>query len=132
MTLIYILVGVGLGFFVAACLMVYVISSCAKGSDKDRAHRVKIDEQLIGQQKQIMFATARVADALEQMNPEVSELRRYLDGWSITGDNIGDIRRKCFLPWASSWNSIVRDETAKRENMKPSLAIAQGIAECQK
>jgi hypothetical protein len=43
------------------------------------------------------------------------ELRAYLDTLTITGDTIGDIRRRCFVPWESEWNGIVRDETAKRE-----------------
>jgi hypothetical protein len=33
-------------------------------------------------------------------------------------DNIGQIRRQLFVPWSSSWNSLVRDETAERENKK--------------
>jgi hypothetical protein len=43
------------------------------------------------------------------------ELRRWLDEKTITSENIGDIRRSCFMPWASSWNGLVRDETAERE-----------------
>jgi hypothetical protein len=43
------------------------------------------------------------------------ELRVYLDTLTITGDNIGDIRRQCFVPWDSAWNAWVRDETASRE-----------------
>lgn len=45
-----------------------------------------------------------------------TELRKWLDTQDITGDNIGDIRRQCFVPWDSAWNSLVRDETAAREN----------------
>ena len=45
----------------------------------------------------------------------MDELRAYLDQQTITGENIGDIRRSCFVPWDSRWNGIVRDETAKRE-----------------
>lgn len=44
------------------------------------------------------------------------ELRNYLDTLKIDGDNIGEIRRSLFVPWDSSWNGIVRDETALREN----------------
>lgn len=47
------------------------------------------------------------------------ELEAYLDGLTITGDNIGDIRRSLFMPWKSVWNGIVRDETAKREQPAP-------------
>ncbi len=43
-------------------------------------------------------------------------LRGYLDGLTITSNNIGDIRRSLFLPFDCEWNRIVRDETAKREN----------------
>jgi hypothetical protein len=46
------------------------------------------------------------------------ELRAYLDTLTITGDNIGDIRRSLFMPWDSPWNGWVRDETAERENLK--------------
>ena len=54
------------------------------------------------------------------MNPEtggemVMELRRWLDEQTITSDNIGDIRRRCFMPFPSAWNALVRDETAERE-----------------
>ena len=43
------------------------------------------------------------------------ELIKWLDTQVITQDNIGDIRRACFVPWDSKWNEIVRDETATRE-----------------
>lgn len=43
------------------------------------------------------------------------ELRTYLDTLTITGDTIGDIRRRLFMPWDSEWNGWVRDETASRE-----------------
>lgn len=43
------------------------------------------------------------------------ELRLYLDALAIDGDNIGEIRRRLFVPWDSAWNGIVRDETAMRE-----------------
>lgn len=49
----------------------------------------------------------------------MDELRTYLDGLTITGDNIGDIRRSLFMPFDSAWNGIVRDETAKREQATP-------------
>lgn len=44
-----------------------------------------------------------------------SELRRWLDEQTITSENIGEIRRRCFMPWGSAWNALVRDETAERE-----------------
>lgn len=44
-----------------------------------------------------------------------NELRAYLDGLTITGDNIGEIRRSLFMPWDSPWNDVVREETANRE-----------------
>ena len=43
------------------------------------------------------------------------ELRQWLDSQHINGDNIGTIRRQCFMPWDSAWNALVRDETAARE-----------------
>lgn len=45
----------------------------------------------------------------------ISELEAYLDGITINGDTIGNIRRSCFVPWDSEWNGIVRDLTAQRE-----------------
>jgi uncharacterized protein len=48
--------------------------------------------------------------------PLKSELRIYLDGQKINSENIGEIRRACFVPWDSEWNAFVRDETAAREN----------------
>ena len=45
----------------------------------------------------------------------VVELREYLDKIAITPNNIGEVRRLCFVPWDSEWNGLVRDETAKRE-----------------
>jgi RNase P subunit RPR2 len=53
------------------------------------------------------------------------ELAKYLDTLTITGDNIGDIRRECFVPWDSQWNGIVRDETAAREG-RPAAATISG------
>lgn len=47
-----------------------------------------------------------------------NELVRWLDGQHITSENIGQIRRACFVPWDSEWNTIVRIETAERENGK--------------
>lgn len=44
------------------------------------------------------------------------ELINWLNKQTITSDNIGEIRRSCFVPWDSEWNGIVRDETAIREN----------------
>jgi hypothetical protein len=49
----------------------------------------------------------------------VSELVHYLDGLRITSDNIGQIRRECFVSWSSAYNGIVRDETAAREGKEP-------------
>lgn len=48
------------------------------------------------------------------MNLE-QELTEWLDTLTITGDNIGEIRRSCFMPWDGKWNGIVRDKTAERE-----------------
>lgn len=44
-----------------------------------------------------------------------SELRQWLNSQDINGETIGTIRRKCFMPWDSAWNALVRDETAARE-----------------
>ena len=43
------------------------------------------------------------------------ELQTHLDTIHIDGSNIGEIRHSLFLPWDSSWNGWVRDETASRE-----------------
>lgn len=45
----------------------------------------------------------------------VQELTKWLDQQEITAENIGTIRGRCFVPWDSHWNAIVRDETAARE-----------------
>lgn len=45
----------------------------------------------------------------------IQELVTYLDSQSITEDNIGQIRRACFVPWDSEWNAIVRVETGRVE-----------------
>lgn len=47
------------------------------------------------------------------------EMQAYLDTLTITGDNIGDIRRSLFMPFDSAWNGLVRDETAEREGLLP-------------
>lgn len=52
------------------------------------------------------------------------ELRRWLDLQTITSDNIGSIRRRCFMPWDSAWNALVRDETAMREKSPSTKAQA--------
>lgn len=52
------------------------------------------------------------------------ELVAYLAAQVITRENIGDIRRRCFVPWDSAWNAIVRDETAKREKAPPEALAA--------
>ena len=44
------------------------------------------------------------------------ELCDHLDSLNITSENIGEVRRSLFLPFQTSWNGLVRDETAKREN----------------
>jgi hypothetical protein len=60
----------------------------------------------------------------------INELRTYLDTQVITGDNIGDIRRQCFMPWSSEWNGIVRDETAQRERPADSRPYLCLCANC--
>lgn len=44
------------------------------------------------------------------------ELLTWLDSQEITSRNIGNIRRKCMMPFDTAWNTFVRDETASREN----------------
>ncbi|HEU4344048.1 MAG TPA: hypothetical protein VFU31_21035 [Candidatus Binatia bacterium] len=44
------------------------------------------------------------------------ELLTWLDSQEITSGNIGNIRRKCLMPFDTAWNAFVRDETAAREN----------------
>ena len=46
----------------------------------------------------------------------VAELLDYLDSIEITSDNIGAIRARLLTPWSYSFNAVVRDETARREN----------------
>jgi hypothetical protein len=53
------------------------------------------------------------------------ELADWLDTQIITGDNIGDVRRACFVPWDSQWNGVVRDETAAREGKPPRRSAGQ-------
>lgn len=66
-----------------------------------------------------VFNSARVLAASVSDDAGLrGELRVYLDTLSITGDNIGDIRRSLFVPWESSWNGWVRDETAAREQRR--------------
>jgi hypothetical protein len=61
----------------------------------------------------------------------MEELRQqlivYLDSLVITSNNIGDIRRSCFMPWDSAWNAIVRDETAQRENGREKTAARMRV-----
>lgn len=47
------------------------------------------------------------------------ELKSYLVDLVIDQDNIGAIRRACFVPWDSEWNTLVRDVTAQKEIHKP-------------
>jgi len=49
------------------------------------------------------------------MDDLLSEFRNWLDSQTITSENIGDIRRQCFVPWDSKWNGVVREWTAERE-----------------
>ena len=60
-----------------------------------------------------------------------TELRIWLDSQTITSENIGSVRRQCLMPWDSSWNSLVREETAAREN-KPKPACGCGDMDCIK
>ena len=58
------------------------------------------------------------------------ELRCWLASQSITSDNIDEVRRRCFMPFATCWNAIVRDETAALENKAPTSDLfpkADGI-----
>jgi len=43
------------------------------------------------------------------------ELSTWLDSQIITSDNIGATRSRLMMPWDSSWNALVRDQTAARE-----------------
>lgn len=54
------------------------------------------------------------------------ELRAWLDTQTITSENIGEIRARCFVPWSSSWNALVRNETAAREG-KPPIADEEAL-----
>lgn len=55
----------------------------------------------------------------------IDQLRHYLDSKTIDRDNIGAFRERLFMPFNTVWNSIVRDETAKRE--VPPVASRQDV-----
>lgn len=63
----------------------------------------------------ILWSLAILAIFESKSAYQKDELCAYLDALDITSENIGDLRRSLFLPWDSSWNSLVRDETARRE-----------------
>lgn len=62
-----ILIGLGLGFFIASCLMFYIVHVACRQAVREKSATAKVNEQMLAQQRQIMFATARVADALQQI-----------------------------------------------------------------
>lgn len=51
-----------------------------------------------------------------ELRKDRSEFINWLLHQNITPENIGNIRRQCFMPYDCSWNAFVRDETAAREN----------------
>lgn len=68
----------------------------------------------------LLYSPALAPDAGAEREPTTKaglqeELCAWLDKQTITSENIGQIRRACFMPWDSKWNAIVRDETAARE-----------------
>ena len=50
------------------------------------------------------------------MKDAQQKLIEELDKLEITSENIGEVRRRFFLPFDCEWNGIVRDLTARREN----------------
>lgn len=50
-----------------------------------------------------------------------AELCHWLDQQPITSENIGMVRHRCFLPFSTHWNAVVREETAARENKPQAL-----------
>ena len=54
------------------------------------------------------------------------ELRAYLDGLTITSDNIGEIRRSLLMPFDWQWNGWVREDTADRENKSAARLVPDG------
>lgn len=72
---------------------------------------------------------ARLFRVVPKLNRDMrSELCEYLDSLEINGDNIGSIRRRLMMPWDCEWNSIVRDETAKRERLSDYAFTKKGVA----
>ena len=61
MNIMFLLIGVGLGFFVAACLIFSVIHMAIRQSDKYKAQRASTDVTLLEQQRRIMLATEKIA-----------------------------------------------------------------------
>lgn len=62
------------------------------------------------------------------MNELEQELCHWLDQQPVTSENIGALRRMCFVPWDSRWNAIVREQTAVRENKRLLKAISPPAA----
>jgi hypothetical protein len=77
------------------------------------------------------FSAMEITKSRAEQQPKqhhfVRELLAYLDGQHINNENIGMIRRQCFVPWDSEWNSIVRDETAKRERPAQPWSTSTGL-----
>lgn len=83
------------------------------------------DRLPVGRPPELTATLSRVPQGRDDPQPSLvnlylkRELEKHLDGLTITGDNIGDVRRSLFMPWDSAWNGVVRDETAKRERPAP-------------
>lgn len=60
------IIGIGLGFFIASCLMFYVMASVTRENTAQKKARQEIDRVILLQQKQIAIATERIADALKK------------------------------------------------------------------
>jgi hypothetical protein len=80
--------------------------------------------------EQLHAALTAQAQAIAQVQAAAAthlqrELRAYLDTLVITGDNIGEVRRSLFVPWDSAWNSVVRDETARREQSAEAARVSR-------
>lgn len=77
-------------------------------------------DNLVPVNRSVLITILRAAkDHLQQQsseNEDTAGLRDWLDTQTITSDNIGSIRRECFMPFDCKWNAIVREETAEREN----------------
>lgn len=77
--------------------------------------QIKKHAKAVYKRNQEIMAKWSMEDLANRMNLKI-ELENWLKTIPIIdGENIGGIRRACFVPWDSEWNGIVRELTAQRE-----------------